>query len=156
MLVTLISLAISLAAASEGVRLARVDLLSLDPGTWINYELPDLTGAPARAGLRFLTQIKPVIALPYPGLSVGASIVSQSLHYERSLGLAPGLAVGAALQTAWLLPRGGYVDVSVTRGRLRAGVGVDALSSATWSHLDWSHWVVLPGVSLGIMLGESH
>lgn len=155
MLVTLIGLALAaVPEASPKLHFERLDVLSLDPGTWLNYELPDMTGAPLRAALRFVSQVKPVVGLPVPGLSLGLSLASQSLHYERPLGIYPGLAVGGAVQTLLLLPRGVYVDLSVTRGPVRAAIGVDALSTASWRHLDWSGWAVLPGISLGVLFGS--
>ena len=136
------------ASAEPTVILDRVDLVSEDPGLWLSRELSRAHLAPGTAGLRFLTQIRPVFTTPLRDLSVGLSLQSQSLLIEHPL--TPGLAVTGGLITRAGLPTGGMVGGSWRPGIFRLGLSGIALSSATWAHPRWSSWQLLPGVGLGI------
>lgn len=133
-------------SAAEPFRFERVDLLSVDPGTFQLYDVPATGAYPLRTVIRFAEQVKVVWDLPGP-LTLGTSITSQSLGYQRPVGP---FSVGGGLQTLLLCPRGVYADAAWQTGRLRLGLGVSVLSSATWGSLDWRVWHAFPAVELGI------
>lgn len=132
----------------------RVDLLSEDPGYWFNYELPAATAYPTRALIRLVEQVKVVFDTPVTGLSVGASLQSQSIWYEQPLLRMPSVTVGGGLFSSLLLPRGVVVDAAWRRGPLRLAVGISADSQASWAHLDYSYWMVMPTFGVGIGRSE--
>lgn len=149
-LISLMTASLTLAAAP--VRLDRVDLLSEDKGTFLNYDLP-MAGAyvPITAG-RFVEQVKVVLALP-ANLYAGASIASQSLSYEGPLWRSQdgrGLFWTASVHTRLLMPYGIHAGVAWRFGLLRVGVGASASSQASWARPAWSEWKVLPVLALGI------
>lgn len=136
--------------ATPPVVLDRVDLVSEDPGLWLNQELPRAHVTPGTTGLRFLTQIRPVVTLPIQDLSVGLSLQSQSLLIERPIAPTLNLAATGGLITRGGLPVGAMAGGSWRPGVLRIGLSAIALSSATWARPRWSAWQILPGVGIGI------
>lgn len=148
------SLALLLLGASLGaapLHFDRVDVLSEDPGLWLNYDLPLARVYLPRTGYRLLEQVKPVWRIAaVEGLHVGVSLRSQSLVYERSLGVGHGLFWTAGVQTALLLPRGALGGLAWRRGYFRVGVGVSLLSRATWALPEWKRWQLLPTLGLGV------
>jgi hypothetical protein len=145
--VTALLLALGLAHA-EPFRLDRVDVLSEDPGTFLHESGPGIPRSPTVTGIRFVEQVKPVIATPADGLLVGLSLATQSVYYERPVYKGLGLTTG--VQTRMLLPRGALLGAHLRTGRLRIGVSANLLSGATWTRPDWTTWRVLPGVGIGI------
>ena len=138
------------AAWAGDVHLARVELLSTDPGTWIHYDLPAVATHATPTAIRFVEQVQPVLALPVDGLHVGLSMTSQSLSYERPLGRSS-LGWAAGVQTLLLLPRGAFAELTADWGPARLGLGASVLSHAKWARLGgYGQWDVLPAVSLGI------
>lgn len=132
------------------VQFDRVDLISEDPGTFVNYELAGAPTYPTKAAIRFVTQIKPVVAIPrVPGLTVGVSLSSQSVVYERPF-LVEGLHWTAGVQTALLMPRGALGGVAYRTGRWRFGVSASAISGSTWARPSYGQWTVLPTVGVGV------
>ena len=134
--------------------LQRIDLLSEDPGTWLNDELPSVLAGPARPGLRLLEQVKFVWRTPVPRLTIGTSLTSQSVAYDRPLFGLENLTVGLCLYTRLLLPRGVYADLAWHRGPLRLAVGLSALSNASWARPQWDWWRFLPTVGIGVEFGQ--
>ena len=133
------------------LRFDRVDVLSEDPGLWLNHDLPLASVYWPRTGYRLLEQVKPVWRIAaVEGLHVGVSLRSQSLVYERSLGLGHGLFWTVGLQTSLLLPRGALAGLAWRRGRFRVGVGVSLLSAASWRRPDWTDGWLLPTLGLGV------
>ncbi len=128
----------------------RVDLISEDPASWLNYDVPMAGVNATTVAVRWIEQVKVSWRLPTPGLTLGTSLASQSLFWERPVSVAAGLSAGAGVQTTLLLPRGAFADVSWRRGRFRAAVGVGAVSSATWTDLDWTAWDLVPTLGLGV------
>lgn len=149
-------LTLSLVAASltlaAPVRLDRVDVLSEDSGTFLHYDVPMAHAYPPMTGVRFLEQVKVVLALPVSGLYAGASIASQSLSYEGPLWRSQdgrGLFWTASVHTRLLMPYGAHAGVAWRFGFLRLGVGASASSEATWARPAWTEWKVLPTLALG-------
>ena len=137
-------------ATAAPVQFDRVDLISEDPGSFVNYELAAAPTYPTKAAIRFVTQVKPVFEIPrVEGLTVGVSISSQSVVYERPL-LVDGLHWTAGVQTALLMPRGALGGVAYRAGRWRFGVSVSALSGSTWARPSYGQWTVLPTVGVGV------
>jgi hypothetical protein len=134
---------------------SRVDILSEDPGFWINDELPNVLAYPLRPALRFVMQVKVVWSTPVRGLTIGTSVSSQSVHYERNIFGFESVTVGAGLQTALLLPRGLWVDVAWHRGPYRLALGLSTISDASWGNLRWDSWRFLPTVGVGIGLPDA-
>ena len=133
----------------------RVDVLSEDPGLWLNHDLPFASVYWPRTGYRLLEQVKPVWRIrAVQGLHVGVSLSSQSLVYEHPLGVGWGLSQGLSwsvgVQTALGLPRGALAGLAWRRGPFRVGLGVSLLSSATWARPEWTYWWVLPTLGLGV------
>jgi hypothetical protein len=137
-----IALLTSLALAGP---LARVDLIAEDPGTWLVYDVP--SGNTTAIGVRFITQLKPVWRTPWEGVTLGTSIASQSLSYERPL--TEKLSANAGLQTRLLLPAGATASLAYYPGKVRLAAGVSLISSASWANPDWSSWHALPALGLG-------
>ena len=80
---------LSIAAAGETSwepGLARVEILSDDPGTWIHYELPLAHLRPSTAALRLVEQIQPVWRAPWTGITIGTSVAIQTVQLERAVG----------------------------------------------------------------------
>lgn len=138
------------AALAAPVEFDRVDLISEDPGTFVNYELWGAPTYPTKAAIRFVTQVKPVVSIPrVPGLTVGVSLSSQSVVYERPFG-PEGLHWTAGIQTALLMPRGALGGLAYRTGRWRFGVSASALSGSTWARPSYGQWTVLPTVGIGV------
>ena len=150
---TLPLVAASLSLAAAPVRFDRVDVLSEDAGTFLNYDLP-LSSAyySSQVGVRFLEQVKAVITLPVSGLYAGASYASQSLAYEGMLWRSwegRGLVWTAGLHTRLLLPYGAHLGVAWRFGYVRVGAGASVSTAATWTRPEWNQWRVLPVLVLG-------
>jgi hypothetical protein len=142
-------------AADPSLGVQRVDVLSEDPGLWLNDEAVRLGDATSTSAIRFVEQIKLVWLLPLDGLTIGTSLASQSLTFEQPvLVVAPeaaaGLAISGGVQAKALLPRGLHAGIAWRHGPVRVGLSVNALSSASWARPDWSVWRMLPGVGVGI------
>ncbi len=138
------------AALAAPVQFDRVDLISEDPGTFVNYELWGAPTYPTKAAIRLVTQVKPVVSIPrVPGLTVGVSLSSQSVVYERPF-LIDGLHWTAGVQTALLMPRGALGGVAYRTGRWRFGVSASAISGSTWARPSYGQWTVLPTVGVGV------
>lgn len=127
----------------------RVDIISEDPATFINYDLPNFGVNTTTSAIRFVEQIKLVFETPLEGLSIGASIGSQSVFYEKPIKTSS-FYYGAGIQSALLLPRGIFADLSWRPGPMRIALGVSMVSSATWTRPDWTAWDVLPTLGIGI------
>lgn len=138
------------AAEPAPFRFQRVDVLSEDPGIWLNDDAKILFQDPGKATLHFAEQIKVVWGLPIDGLTLGTSVLSQSLHFERPVFGFQSFTAGAGLQTFLLLPRGIWVDLAWHRGPVRLAGGVSVLSGASWTNLDWGEWHFLPTVGIGV------
>lgn len=139
-------------ALAEPFRFDRVDILAADPGTWINYDLPQVGVATTQTVVRLVEQVSVSWQLPNSPFYLGTSLASQSLAYE--LPIKGNVGVHAGVQTALLLPRGAFLGAHARVGRLRLGLGASALSSASWARPDWSQWHVLPTVAVGV--GRKH
>ena len=142
----------SLALAAAPVRLDRVDVLSEDAGSFLHYDLPMAGAYAPMTGVRFLEQVKVVLALPVDGLYAGASVASQSLAYEGPLWRTQdgrGLFWTASVHTRLLMPYGAHAGVAWRFGFLRLGVGASASSEASWARPAWTEWKVLPTLALG-------
>lgn len=136
-------------ASARGVRLERVDVLSEDTGLWLYQEAPRLTVDPLTPTVRFLTQVKTVWSTPVRGLDFGVSLSSQSLVYEHPLVPEANLSLSMGLQTHLLLPRGAMVGLAWRAGPVRLGLSLSAFSEASWAHVSYRHWTVLPTLGLG-------
>jgi hypothetical protein len=146
---SLVAAGLTLAAP---VRLDRVDVLSEDSGTFLNYEVPMALAYPPMTAVRFVEQVKVVLSLPVSGLYAGASIASQSLSYEGPLWRSEdgrGLFWTASVHTRLLMPYGAHAGVAWRFGFMRLGLGASASSEASWARPAWSEWRVLPTLSLG-------
>jgi len=135
-------------ALAAPVGLDRVDVLSEDPGTFLDEHIARLGPSPTVTGIRFAEQLKVVVRSPVRHLNVGLSVASQSLVWEPPLAWGVGLTAG--VQTRMALPRGGIAGVHWRHGPLRLGLSANLLSGATWARPDWSQWRVLPGVGVGL------
>ncbi len=139
------------ALAAMPVDFDRVDVISEDPGLWLNYDLPSARAYPLAPTLRFVEQVKPVLKIvPVEGLYAGISMQSQSISYERAFLPQYGLAWSAGVQTRLLLPTGVFGGLAWRVWRMRFGLGVSAFSSASWVRPDWTSWRVLPTLGVGI------
>lgn len=144
--------AVEAPAVSTGPSLAfdRVDLISEDPGTWLNDDLPMVKVNGIATALRFVTQIKTVIQLPVENLYLGLSLQSQSLAYEAPLVKGGAFFWSVALQTRYLMPTGAFAGLAWRCSRIRLAAGVSAASSASWARPNWSHWSVVPTLGIGV------
>ncbi len=136
-------------AQAAGLHLDRVELLSTDPGVWVNYDLPGAGPRFTTAAVRFVEQVQPVLSMPVDGLYVGLSWSSQSVSYERPFGDLP-LGWAGGVQTLWLLPRGAFAELTADLGPVRLGAGLSLLSQASWARLSgYDRWDPLPAFTLG-------
>ena len=149
----IMALLISVAMGSP-LRFDRVDLISEDPGLWVNDDLSRLEHIPRLGAVRYLSQVKVVLELPSEGIYFGSSISSQSLSAERLIVSKLPIYGYAGIQAGLLLPRGIVGGLAYREGPLRVGVGFSGLSSATWRRPDWTVWTWLPSVGIGF--GRSH
>ena len=148
----LTAFALSAVTSAAELRLDRVDLISEDTGAWINYEAPGLLAYPTRGAVRYVTQVKPVLALPVEHLYLGLSIHSQSLVYERPFTEGSELTWSAGVQSALFFPRGALAGVAWRHGPVRLAVGVSAVSGGTWARPGGvAQWDVLPTVGVGLV-----
>jgi hypothetical protein len=127
----------------------RIDLLSEDPGTFVDEQVARATHSPTVTGIRYAEQLKLVVALPWEPVTVGLSAATQSVYLEPRL-TDWGLGLTLGLQTRLLLPRGGLVGLHLRRGIVRVGLGANVLSAATYTRPAYDHWRVLPGVGFGL------
>lgn len=134
--------------------LDRVDLVSEDDPTWLVDSLPRIGDTPRFTAIRFLEQVEPVWFTPLEGLTVGTSLRTQSLQWERPAWPAIGLYGSMALLTRLGLPSGGRLGVAFRRGPVRIGGSLALISSGSWSRPDWSVWRPMP--ALGIGIGRSY
>ena len=144
--------ATSLSLAAAPVRLDRVDVLSEDAGTFLNYDLALLPAYPTIGAARFVEQVKVVFAVPVRGLYAGVSIASQSVSFESPLWRGAdgyGLFWTASLHTRLLLPYGAHLGVDWRTGPVRLGLGASISTEAAWARPAWSEWKVLPVLSVG-------
>lgn len=126
--------------------LARVELLSLDPGTFVGQELPLAGVRPGTTTARWLQQVQPVLRLGDGPLALGLSVASQSVSWDEPLGP---FVLSAGVQTRLALPVGVFGGLSRDLGPVRLGVGGSYRSLATWAYLDgYRDWVLSPGVEL--------
>ena len=147
----LVAAAIALNVALwPGLAFDRVDVLSEEPATWVNHELPLIDVNFTTTAIRWAEQIKPVVSLPMRHFYAGASISSLSLVYERPLIPAHELYWGAGVHTRWLLPRGLFGGLAWRYSYFRLALGAIALSGTAWARPDWSHWLILPTIGIGI------
>lgn len=147
----MIALLLVAAASAGDLHLDRVELLSTDPGVWLNYDLPTLASRPTTTAIRFVTQVQPVVALPADGWHIGASIVSQSVSFEQPFGDTP-FGWAAGVQAALLLPRGVFAEATADLGPVRLGLGGSLLSQATWARLGgFGRWDPMLGVTVGVL-----
>ena len=147
----MMALLLGAALAASPVRLDRVDLLSEDPGTFLNYELVGAGTYPTKPVVRFVTQVKPVLEAPaWEGWTLGISLTSQSVVYERPLSVED-LYWTAGVQSALFLPRGALLGVAYRPGRWRIGLSCSAFSAATWARpAGYGQWTVLPALGIGV------
>lgn len=127
----------------------RVDLISEDVGTFLNYDVLETTLYPLKPAMRFAEQVKVVFRLPWTGFSAGASIASQSLTYEFPIG-PKGLFLTGGLVTRLLFPRGVIAGAAYRVGRFRFGFSLSAFSSGSWSAPGSFQWTVLPSLGVGV------
>ena len=149
----IMALLMSVAMASP-LRFDRVDLLAEDPSMWVNDDLRRFTHISRIGAVRYVTQLKIVVELPFEGLYVGTSLSSQSFVAERLLVSKLPIYGYAGMQSNLLLPRGIMGGLAYREGPLRVGIGFSAVSSATWRRMDWTVWSWLPAIGIG--LGRSH
>ena len=128
----------------------RVDVVSEDPGVWLNYDLPTIGSYPIRPALRFIEQIKLVLTTPAEDLYVGLSLSSQSVVLEREIPGVAGLRWTVGVQTRALVPRGGFGGLAYRIGVFRFAAGASVASAAAWANLSWTSWSILPTVGIGI------
>lgn len=140
---------LSLSAFAAPVGFDRVDILSEGSATWLNNELPRSSTTGRFVTVRFIEQIEPVIFLPPDGLTIGLSLRAIRLHWERPIFDSETVFVGGGVNTTLLLPNGGQVGAAWRPGKVRLGLSINALSSASWSRKDWSVWQVMPAVGVG-------
>lgn len=154
-------LALSLAGSGQAdaakFRLAWVDIISEDTGSWLNYDLPMLGATPGTVGMRFLYQVQPVWGLPINNLYVGTSLQAQTLHYERTMkfDIGPG-DVGwfAGAHTRLFMPSGAMAGLRWKTTRARLALGASAVSPSTWRRPGYKTWSVMPTLGFSIVLGK--
>jgi hypothetical protein len=147
----MMGLLLGAALAASPVKLDRVDLLSEDTGTFLNYELGAAGTYPTKTAVRFVTQVKPVLEVPaWEGWTLGISLSSQSVVYEKPLSVR-NLYWTGGIQSALFLPRGALVGVAYRPGRWRFGLSCSAVSGATWARpAGYGQWTVLPSLGIGV------
>jgi hypothetical protein len=149
----MLSLVAASALAAAPVRLDRVDLLNEEAPTFLHYDVPMGRAYGMATALRFVEQLKVVVALPVDGLYAGASLTSQSLAWEGPLWRSAdgrGLFWSAGLSTRLLMPYGVQGGVAWRFGLLRVGLSLQAASAASWARPAWSEWRVLPALGVGL------
>ncbi|HVE83429.1 MAG TPA: hypothetical protein VND93_11300 [Myxococcales bacterium] len=130
----------------------RVDLISEEIGTFLNYDVLELPVYPTKPAVRFVEQVKVVFRLPWQGLYAGASIESQSLTYEHPIG-PRGLFLTGGVVTRLLFPRGAIAGVAYRIGSFRFGLSASAFTSGSWSAPGSFQWTVFPSLGVGIGTG---
>jgi len=133
----------------RGLGFDRVDVLSEDPGLWLNYDVPMLGASPLIPALRFFEQVKVVFRLPWESVYASASFESQSVTYEMPIRAVPGLYVTGGIQTRLLFPRGFLVGVAYRLGALRIGASMSALTAGSWTDPLALSPIVLPTFGIG-------
>lgn len=132
----------------------RVDLLSEEIGSFLNYDVLELPLYPIKPTIRFVEQVKVVFRLPWKGLYAGASIESQSLTYELPVG-PKGLFLTGGVVTRLLFPRGAIAGAAYRAGIFRFGLSVSAFSSGSWSSPGSFQWTVFPSLGFGVGIPQS-
>jgi hypothetical protein len=127
----------------------RVDIVSEEIGTFLNYDVVELPVYAVKPVVRFVEQVKVVFRLPWRGFHAGASIESQSLLYEHPVG-PKGLHVTGGLVTRLLFPRGVVAGVAYRFGMFRVGFSLSAFSSGSWSAPGSFQLFLLPSLGLGV------
>lgn len=150
-------LSASAPAQAAKFRLAWVDIVSEDNGTWLSYDLPMLGATPGTVGMRFLYQVQPVWGLPVENLYFGTSLQAQTLHYERTMkvSLGPGdLGWYGGLQTRLFMPNGAIAGLRWKTTRTRLALGASAFTPSTWRRPGVKTWSVMPSLGVSIVLGK--
>jgi hypothetical protein len=129
----------------------RVDLISEEIGTFLNYDVLEVTLYPLKPTMRFVEQVKVSFRLPWSGFYAGASIASQSLTYEWAVG-PKGLFLTGGVVTRLLFPRGVIAGAAYRVGNFRFGFSLSAFSSGSWSAPGSFQWTALPSLGVGIGL----
>jgi len=127
----------------------RVDLISEEIGTFLNYDVLELPVYPIMPALRFVEQVKVVFRLPWQGLYAGVSIASQSLTYEHPIG-PKGLFLTGGVVTKLLFPHGVIAGAAYRAGVFRFGLSVSAFTSGSWSAPGSFQLTFFPSLGLGI------
>ncbi len=143
----MISLVVLASTAVAGpLSLARLELLSLDPGSFVGQELPLAGVRPGTTTVRWLQQVQPVLHLGESPLALGLSVASQSVAWEEPLGP---FVFSAGIQTRLALPVGFFGGLSQDLGPVRLGLGGSYRSLATWAYpAGYRDWVLHPGIEL--------
>jgi hypothetical protein len=130
-------------------RWARIDVLSEDPGFWLNDQAPVLLDDPLVGFGEWAQQVKVVLGTPVLGLTVGASIESQSIHYERPIFGFQSVLWGGGLQTSLGLPRGVWVNVAWQQRFFRAALALSTVADISWWDLESRRIRFLPTIGIG-------
>lgn len=138
-------IALATAALAAEPTVDRVDLLSEHGAPWLAYEAPRFAVASDVVLLRWIEQVSPVVALGDARLSV--SLSAQTIGFETPTW--PVSATGGVVTRAGL-PVGALAGAAVRPGKVRLGLSLAVLSSATWVRPRWTTWTVLPGVGVGL------
>ena len=110
----------------------RVDLLSEEVGTFLNYDVLELPLYPLKPVVRFVEQVKVVFRLPWKGLFFSGGLV-----------------------TRLLFPRGAIAGVAYRTGLFRFGLSVSAFTSGSWSAPGSFQLSVFPSLGVGIGIPAS-
>ncbi|HEY8207378.1 MAG TPA: hypothetical protein VIG99_07855 [Myxococcaceae bacterium] len=140
------------AAPSWSFGFDRVDLISEEIGSFLNYDVLEVRVYPLKPVLRFVEQVKVVFRLPWTGLYVGASIESQSLTYELPVG-PKGLFLTGGVVTRLLFPRGAIAGAAYRVGNFRFGLSLSAFTSGSWSAPGSFQWTFFPSLGFGLGFG---
>lgn len=140
------------AAPSWSFGFDRVDLISEEIGTFLNYDVLELPVYPLKPAMRLVEQVKVVFRLPWQGLYAGASIESQSLTYELPIG-PKGLFLTGGVVTRLLFPRGAIAGAAYRVGIFRFGLSLSAFTSGSWSAPGSFQWTFFPSLGFGVGVG---
>ncbi len=144
------TLALLVLGLSNPFHVERVDVVAAEPGTFINYDVPTTGAYGTLVGARFVEQVKVVWRTRWPHVTIGTSLRSQSVAWEQPFRQGSGFEWSVGLSTRLALPTGAWGDVAYRRGHFRLGVGLSAVSGATWEHPSWTSWRLLPTLALGV------
>ena len=129
-----------LSAMAAPLSFDRIDVLSEDPGTWFNYEIPTLHAYPTKGLVRWVAQIKPVWKTSIDGLYLGTSFTSQSLTFESPIKNQLPVYWTATYQTQLLLPKGVNIGLAWRGKGLRLAVGCSAIAESSWARPAYRSW----------------